>query len=139
MNYLGSVEEEGLDIMRPLGIFLENCRSLRAWKIWAIWIKRVKLGIGRDEAAGAAGQLGLARGAVGSTERHSEPLAEGSALPFPSLALQTIGIVLLLLLLAVHLPARPLCTERPRAWRQRWGSAWHSAGHRWSLNGSGVN
>lgn len=139
MNYLGSVEEEGLDIMRPLGIFLENCRSLRAWKIWAIWIKRVKLGIGRDEAAGAAGQLGLARGAVGSTERHSEPLAEGSALPFPSLALQTIGTVLLLLLLAVHLPAPPLCTERPRAWRQRWGSAWRSAGHRWSLSGSGVN
>lgn len=139
MNYLGSVEEECLDIMRPLGIFLENCRSLRAWKIWAIWIKRVKLGIGRDEAAGAAGQLGLARGAVGSTERHSEPLAEGSALPFRSLALQSIRIVLLLLLLAVHLPARPLCTERPRAWRQRWGSAWRSAGHRWSLNGSGVN
>lgn len=83
MNYLGSVEEEGLDIMRPLGIFLENCRSLRARKIWAIWIKRVKLGIGRDEAAGAAGQLGLARGAVESTEQCSEPLAEGSALPFP--------------------------------------------------------
>lgn len=79
----GLVEEEGLDIMRPLGIFLENCRSLSAWKIWAIWIKRVKLSVGRDEAAGAAGQLGLARGAVESTEQCSEPLAEGSTLPFP--------------------------------------------------------
>lgn len=96
----GLVEEEGLDIMRPLGIFLENCRSLSAWKIWAIWIKRVKLSVGRDEAAGAAGQLGLARGAVESTEQCSEPLAEGSTLPFPSLATQSISIVLLL----VHLP-----------------------------------
>lgn len=87
--------------MRPLGIFLENCRSLRAWEIWAIWIKRVKLGIGRDEAVG---QLGLARGAVESTEQCSEPLAEGSTLPFPSLALQSISIVLLSLLLAVLLP-----------------------------------
>lgn len=43
-----------MDIMRPLGIFLENCRSLSAWKIWAIWIKRVKLSVGRAEAAGAA-------------------------------------------------------------------------------------
>lgn len=94
-----------MDIMRPLGIFLENCRSLSAWKIWAIWIKRVKLSVGRDEAAGAEGQLGLARGAVESTEQCSAPPAEGSTLPFHSLAVQSISIVLLLLLLAVHLPA----------------------------------
>lgn len=85
MNYLGSVEEEGLDIMRPLGIFLENCRSLRAWKIWAIWIKRVKLGIGRDEGSRGSG---TARPRQRSCGEHGATLrASGRrfspSLPFP--------------------------------------------------------
>lgn len=51
VNLLGWVKEEGLDVMRPLGIFLENCRSFSAWEIWAIWINRVKLHIGSDAVA----------------------------------------------------------------------------------------
>lgn len=51
VDLLGWVKEEGLDVMRPLGIFLENCRSFSAWEIWAIWINRVKLHVGSDAVA----------------------------------------------------------------------------------------
>ena len=61
------MKEEGLDVMRPPGIFLENCRSLSAWEIWAIWINRVKLHVGSDEAARCGGRLGLAKGAAESS------------------------------------------------------------------------
>lgn len=55
VDLLGWLKEEGLDGMRPLGIFLENCRSLSAREIWAIWINRVKLHVGSDEVVRGGG------------------------------------------------------------------------------------
>lgn len=54
-DLLGYLKEKGLDVMRPLGISLENSKSLSTWEIWAIWINRVKLHIGSDEVAWCGG------------------------------------------------------------------------------------
>lgn len=80
MDLLGWAKEEGLAVTSPLGVFLENHRSLGAWEIQAIWINRVKLHVGSDEA-----------------------VAEGMPLPFPG-SPGTVGVAS-----ASPPPRHPIC------------------------------
>ena len=114
--------------MRPLSIFLENRGSLSAEEIWAIWINRVKLHVGRDEAARCGGaawprQRSCGEQQIGAQKR----LAAGASLPCPG-SPGTVGV-------ATAPPPPPRCPSvcpsalavavRPHRWP--WVNAWDLA------------